>query len=137
MGGVKRVSIRIGLNRQSMLKFINRKLASLGRRQLSWSEESSEQESDFAYKALNAIYCRLMARERGNLRPTYTWGVIQGCHLASTLGVKRISVIEMGVAGGNGLVSLERVSEKSEDIFGVGIDVYGFDSGCGLPKPQD
>jgi len=78
-----------------------------------------------------------MMRERGKLRSNYTWGAIQSCHLASTLGVERISVIEMGVAGGNGLVALEYASEKLEDIFGVGIDVYGFDSGRGLPKPKD
>jgi hypothetical protein len=120
-----------------MLKFITQKLVSLSQRQLLWPEESNEQEGYFAYKKLNSIYNHLMAREWESLRPTYTWGVIQSCHLASTLGVECISVVEMGVAGGNGLVSLERASEKLEDIFGVRIDVYGFDSGCGLPKPKD
>jgi len=120
-----------------MLKFIAKKLASLGGRKLACSEGSNEPESQFAYPSLNAIFRCLMAKNPGTLRPNYTWGVIQSCHLASMLGVERISAIELGVAGGNGLLSLERVAEKLEDIFGVGIDIHGFDSGHGLPKPQD
>jgi hypothetical protein len=58
-------------------------------------------------------------------------------NLAKALGKKRVSVIEFGVAGGNGLVALERVAEKVEAYFDVGVDVYGFDTGVGLPKPQD
>jgi hypothetical protein len=34
-------------------------------------------------------------------------------------------------------VALERITELVEKMVGVGIDVYGFDSGRGLPKPQD
>jgi hypothetical protein len=112
------------------LKFLAKKLV---RR----CPESEKQESEFAYQSLNAIYQRLICKDDGELRPTYTWGVLQTCHLASVLGVKHISVIELGVGGGRGLVALERVSEKLENIFKVEIDVYGFDSGCGLPKPKD
>lgn len=41
------------------------------------------------------------------------------------------------MAGGNGLISLERVAQKVEPLFQVKIDVYGFDTGAGLPKSQD
>jgi hypothetical protein len=90
-----------------------------------------------AYIWLNLILTKLMAEDGEALRPNYTWGVLQGVHLAKTLGADRVSVIEFGVAGGNGLVSLERIAEKVELILGVGIDVYGFDTGRGLPKPLD
>ena len=58
-------------------------------------------------------------------------------NLARALDVDRVSVIEFGVAGGNGLIALERCAEKIESRYGVAIDVYGFDTGVGLPKPQD
>jgi hypothetical protein len=41
------------------------------------------------------------------------------------------------VAGGNGLISLEKIAESVEERFELHIDVYGFDTGAGLPKPVD
>ena len=57
--------------------------------------------------------------------------------LASRLKIPRISVIELGVAGGRGLVALERASAEIEKALGVGIDVVGFDTGEGMPAAAD
>ncbi len=57
--------------------------------------------------------------------------------MAKSIGIGRISVIEFGVGSGDGLVELERIAEKAERGFDIRIDVYGFDSGVGLPKPKD
>lgn len=70
-------------------------------------------------------------------RPNFVWGVLQGAALGKVLGLERISVIEFGVAGGAGLIALEHTAERVEEMLQIGIDVYGFDTGCGLPKPQD
>ena len=91
----------------------------------------------FTYLWLNSILTKLMNEEGKALRPNYTWGVLQGVHLAKALGIDRVSVIEFGVSGGKGLVSLERSAKRIEDILGVGVDVYGFDTGRGLPRPLD
>lgn len=80
---------------------------------------------------------QVLTAGRGKCRPNYSWSVVQAAHLAKAIGLPRISVIEFGVAGGNGLLALERAAEIVESMFGVGIDVYGFDSGKGLPKPVD
>jgi hypothetical protein len=74
---------------------------------------------------------------RGKRRPNYVWGVIHGTGLAQVLGIRQISVIEFGVAGGNGLVALQDIAVRVEETLGVKIDVYGFDTGAGLPKPRD
>jgi len=95
------------------------------------------EDCDFAYHCLNGVYNRLMAKDGRGLRPNYTWAMIQAAYLASSIEVERISAIEFGVAGGNGLLALERAAEKLEGIFSIGIEVYGFDSGHGLPKSQD
>ncbi len=70
-------------------------------------------------------------------RPEYIWGVLTAADLAKHLGLEKISVIEFGVAGGNGLVSLEIISSYIEKIYGIEINVYGFDTGTGLTKTKD
>lgn len=63
--------------------------------------------------------------------------MIQAAALARALGLRRVSVLEMGVAGGRGLVSLEQIAAQVERHIPVSIDVYGFDTGHGLPRPTD
>ena len=70
-------------------------------------------------------------------RPHYHWGTLCGAFLAGNLGMPRMSVIEFGVAGGNGLLDLESIAAEVERLSGVTIDVYGFDTGHGLPRPKD
>jgi hypothetical protein len=67
-------------------------------------------------------------------RPGYMLGVLSAADQANRQGVNRISVIEFGVAGGNGLLELERIAALVEKELGVHIDVVGFDMGPeGLP----
>lgn len=94
-------------------------------------------DDDFVYPRLNWLLFKLHKERPGQLRPHFTFGVLHAARLAQTLGLERISVIEFGVAGGNGLIALEKTAEGVEKLFGVGIDVYGFDTGKGLPKPTD
>ena len=94
-------------------------------------------DDDLAYPWLNSIFMKLLNERTGELRPNYIWGVLHGVHLAKAIGINRVSVIEFGVAGGNGFIALDRVAQKVESILGVGVDVYGFDTGMGLPKPED
>jgi len=35
-----------------------------------------------------------------------------------------------------GLLSHERIAEHAEKLIGIESEVYGFDTGCGMPKPQ-
>ena len=53
------------------------------------------------------------------------------------LGLKSISVIEFGVAGGRGLLALESAAEQVSRYFGISISVFGFDAGEGMPDPGD
>ena len=84
---------------------------------------------------LNPIFVEVVKQD--GCYHDYAWGVVQGVKLAKVLGIGRVSALEFGVAGGNGLVALERVARKVEGIFGVTVDVFGFDTGIGLPKPKD
>lgn len=75
--------------------------------------------------------------EDGLKRHSYVWGMLQAVNLASVLGVRRVSVLEFGVAGGNGLIAMEEISEHLRKHFGVELDIYGFDTGGGLPDVVD
>jgi hypothetical protein len=92
---------------------------------------------DNRYQWLNYAFARLIKNPRCKERPQYAWGVLQGAALAKVLRIPRISVIEFGVAGGFGLLALESAAEMVASMTNVGIDVFGFDTGIGLPRPQD
>jgi hypothetical protein len=70
-------------------------------------------------------------------RPYYAFGVYSAADLASKLGLPAISVLEMGVAGGRGLLALEAIAADVSKYLKIQINVYGFDSGAGLTEPRD
>jgi hypothetical protein len=61
----------------------------------------------------------------------------QAAALANALGIPRISVIEFGVGTGGGLLAAEAHKKEIERSAGIGIDLFGFDLGSGLPAPVD
>src|SRR5579875_650413 len=70
-------------------------------------------------------------------RPHYAFGIFRAAELARQLDIEAISVIELGVAGGRGLLAMERISAEVAKAFSVRISVYGFDTGVGMPRPVD
>jgi len=68
--------------------------------------------------------------------PQYGYGVVQAAALAARLQIPAVSVLELGVAGGNGLVRLQQLSREYGPA-GVRLDVCGFDRGSGMPTPVD
>jgi hypothetical protein len=98
-------------------------------------EEAAQSPFDHAY--VNLLHERIMATRDSALRANYLHGVLHAARLASVLGIPTISALEFGVAGGRGLLALEKASVYAGEAFDVSIDVYGFDSGRGLPKPTD
>ncbi len=70
-------------------------------------------------------------------RPHYAYCIYHGARLAKMLGYEAISVLEFGVAGGNGLVEMERLADQVKKLFDVQVHIYGFDTGGGLPEPID
>lgn len=70
-------------------------------------------------------------------RPNYGYCLYNAAKLAVKLGHKKISAVEFGVAGGNGLLNFEYHAEQISRILPIEIEVYGFDTGEGLPEPID
>lgn len=69
--------------------------------------------------------------------PQYAYGLLLASRLAHALGVRSISSLELGVAGGNGLLELERLAAEMWTTLGVAVETFGFDLGSGMPAPVD
>jgi len=73
----------------------------------------------------------------GGPRSHYTWCLIHTALVARRLGFSEISALEIGVAGGNGLVAMEEAATAVGQQVGIDVAVHGFDTGTGLPQPAD
>ena len=69
--------------------------------------------------------------------PQYGYCIHRAALLAKALDLPAFSVLEFGVAAGEGLLNAERHAQLIETELGVRIEIYGFDLGSGLPKPLD
>ncbi|MEX5215890.1 MAG: hypothetical protein NW703_17245 [Nitrospiraceae bacterium] len=104
----------------------------------SWLNRIS-MESPFRYLTkvlLKQIPVSVRTRELWGIssRPGYLLGLLNGAVLARYQQVPEICALEFGVAGGQGLLALQSEAEVIERETGVGIKVYGFDRGSGLPN---
>jgi hypothetical protein len=68
-------------------------------------------------------------------RPAYAYCLYHAARLAKKLNYKSFSVIEFGVAGGNGLYFIEKFSNKISKELNINIEVYGFTLEKGLSSP--
>ena len=67
-------------------------------------------------------------------RPWFAHGVLQAAEMAARLRIPSIAIAEFGVASGNGLVALGKVAAEVERETRVCIEIYGFDTGEGMPE---
>jgi hypothetical protein len=70
-------------------------------------------------------------------RPHYGLCLYQAATEAKALGHKAMTAIELGVAGGNGLLCMCDHRDEIERALGIEIHIQGFDSGVGLPQTND
>src|SRR4051812_46279974 len=68
--------------------------------------------------------------------PYYAYGLHHAARQAQRLGIPEIAAVEFGVAGGRGLVALERHARDITALTHVRIKVFGMDSGGGLPPTE-
>ena len=88
------------------------------------------------WATINNEFTRLFDRGKAP-RPSYLWCTFHAANVARYAERDAISILEFGVAGGAGLAALEAAAADAQAAFGVRVDVYGFDTGKGLPPPKD
>jgi len=70
-------------------------------------------------------------------RPHYGLCLYQAATEAKALGYKAMTAIELGVAGGNGILCMCNHADEIKKNLGIEIQLQGFDSGAGLPLTND
>jgi hypothetical protein len=74
-------------------------------------------------------------RERYGLisRANYLYGMLRAADIAKYFGKKCVTVIEFGVASGDGLLNMTNLAPAVQAETGVELRIVGFDTGYGLP----
>jgi hypothetical protein len=70
-------------------------------------------------------------------RPHYAYGIYRAAQLAGQFQSPGVTVIEFGVAGGNGLLTMAEHAAEIAEHLQIKIEVIGFDSGSGMPATTD
>jgi hypothetical protein len=70
-------------------------------------------------------------------RQPYAFGLKTAFNEAKSVGIKKIVIIEFGVASGAGLFNLASIAERLSTEAEVDYEVVGFDTGEGMPRPKD
>ncbi len=72
-------------------------------------------------------------------RQPYAFGLKEAFRRVSLqkLNVKKILILEFGVASGTGLFNLQSIADRLSKIYNLDYEVIGFDTGKGMPKALD
>lgn len=69
------------------------------------------------------------------LRSQHAYALLKAADDAKKIGIERVSVIEFGVANGAGLFNIQSIAKRVTKTTGIFFDIYGFDTGEGMPPP--
>jgi len=67
-------------------------------------------------------------------RPGYSYGIMNAVIQAKSLGYSSMSILEFGVASGQGIKVMQKIQREVLKELNFEILIYGFDSSIGLPK---
>ena len=85
-------------------------------------------------KPLRVAILKYLSLKYKVFKPHYETILLESCKEAKKLGINNVSVLELGVAGGNGIIALEKYKKSIESYLKIKIDIYGFDTGEGMPR---
>jgi hypothetical protein len=85
----------------------------------------------------NVVDSLIWNHEGAGRRPHFAWGAVMAAAQGRAFGLPAVRLVEFGVAGGRGLMSLQSIAAEVTRITGVRLEVVGFDTGQGLPAPVD
>jgi hypothetical protein len=71
------------------------------------------------------------------VRQQHAFGLLHAADTAIARGIQHVTVVELGVGGGTGLLNLCDLAAKITKVTGVRFKIVGFDTGTGMPPPTD
>ena len=69
------------------------------------------------------------------LRCQHAYSILKCADMAAAQGLKKVTLIEFGVAAGAGLLNICEVAKKVTNTTGIEFEIFGFDTGQGMPAP--
>jgi hypothetical protein len=71
------------------------------------------------------------------VRRQHAYGLLKAADDAKARGLREVTVVELGVASGTGLLNICEIGRRVTEETGIGFRVVGFDTGEGMPPPTD
>jgi hypothetical protein len=71
------------------------------------------------------------------VRQQHAYGLLDAADAARERELRRVTVVELGVGGGAGLLNICDLARRVTEETAVEFDIVGFDTGEGLPPPAD
>jgi hypothetical protein len=71
------------------------------------------------------------------VRQQHAYAMLWAADAAASRKLRGITIVELGVGAGAGLMNLCELAERMSKLTGVEINVVGFDTGAGMPAPRD
>lgn len=118
-------------------------LLSLLRRRDIWKRIGTERLTEPLHLNLIALLVAALGTTRAKVafdllvRQAHAYGLLACADLARAQGLRRVTVAELGVGAGTGLLNLCQLAARIERATGVQFQLVGFDTGTGLPPPTD
>ena len=71
------------------------------------------------------------------LRQQHAYGLLFAADEAKKRNLTSVTVVELGVGSGTGLLNICELAEKITQSTGIEFKIFGLDTGVGMPPPQD
>jgi len=71
------------------------------------------------------------------IRQQYAFPILYAADAAKRYGYKEVTLVELGVASGAGLMNMCRIAERTTAATGIDFHIVGFDGGVGMPPAID
>ena len=75
-------------------------------------------------KPLRVAFLKYLSVKYKTFKPHYETVLLESCKEAKKLGINNVSVLELGVAGGNGIIALEKYKKSIESYLKIKIDIF-------------
>lgn len=120
-------------------RYMLRKLTKASVRRRVFLERLTEPLHLNAIAALVWMFGSYRARVAFDLvvRPQHAFGILRAADEARRLGISTVTLVEFGVASGAGLMNMAYIASRVARETGIAFKLFGFDTGTGMPAPQD
>src|SRR5437868_4168558 len=118
-------------------------LGSLLRRRDIWKRIAVERLTEPVHLNLIALFVSVLGTTRQKVafdllvRQQHAFGLLDAADAARERGLTRVTVVELGVGSGTGLLNICDLADRIGRATEIAFDVVGFDTGAGLPPPAD